>query len=90
MSGLDFPRHTPSEHTDYVAIPPIVETVCLRCEVGDGYQRWPCETARTHAALDAALAREKRLRSLIETVAQWDEWLQEVLAQQPLAETSEP
>lgn len=49
--------HRPSEHIDYVGIPAIKEHVCLACPVGDGYQAWPCETARIVLAPAAPEAR---------------------------------
>ena len=48
--------HQPSPHTDYVAIPPLEQTVCLHCEVGDGYQEWPCESERWRLAANPAPA----------------------------------
>lgn len=48
--------HQPSPHTDYVAIPPLKQTVCFHCEVGDGYQEWPCESERWRLAANPAPA----------------------------------
>ena len=45
--------HRPSEHVDYVAIPPIRETVCLECQIGDGFQKWPCDVAVALDMIDA-------------------------------------
>jgi len=36
--------HYPEPYTDYVAIPPLMQTVCRNCAVADGFAEWPCDT----------------------------------------------
>ena len=48
--------HFPIEHTDHVAIPPVTLTVCGHCQIGDGYEPWPCLSEQWRREVTEALA----------------------------------